>query len=1096
LLGPVGVELDGVALPVSGLRRKAVLAVLGLAAGEVVSRDHLLDVVWEGQSSAVGLNALQTHVSYLRRVIGRPDAIVARGGGYLLDLGPDATDLQVAVRLIEQGRQEIDPERRAARLRSALSLWRGRPLGDVTGLAWFDAQAERMAALHLDAMVTLTEARLALGEHSELVPELRELAGQHRYREDVVRQLMLALYRTGRQAEALAVYRDLRQTLADELGLDPGVALRDLEAAMLRQDRALDASAPIRPDTSGGVGEVIGQVPAPPDGLPAGAAHTLPPDAGAFTGRARESSDIITATVGTAGRARMSVHAIDGMPGVGKTALAVHVAHRLAKRLSVRPVFVNLHGHTDGRDPVDPAEVLASLLAADGLDPRVLPEGAEARSALWRQRTAERSVLMVLDNAASSAQVGPLLPGGPECVVLVTSRRFLGDLPVGVMTVSLDVLTPAEAEHMFLRLAPRAAIEPSGVADLVAACGFLPLAIALLARLLARHRTWTVTDLLAEARAKLVTVAAEDRTVEAAFDLSYRHLATDRQRLFRCLGLHPGVEIDPYAAAALAGTHWTETAGHLDALHADNLLVEVGYHRYTMHDLIRHYARRVAAVDPVAEREEARDRLFGYYRYTAAAADAQLTRHTRPTQPADPAPATGAPDVGDPARALAWMRTERDNVLACVAATNDPRHLVALTASAAELLRRDGPWTEAVALHQSAAIAAEQVNDQIGRANALTDLATVHRCCGDYPAGERVGRQALDIYRCLGDRLGEANALTCLGHVFRNDGKYDEAGQALERALAIYGDAGDRRGRATALTSLGSLRYMRDEYTAATQALRDAVHLCRELGDRLGEAHALTHLGEVLRVDGDYLGAVASLHEALTGHRDLGDRLGQALALCFLGNVHILTGNYQDATEPLKESMDLYRDLGDRMGQANALDSLAQASLGIGNPPGAMQAAREALDLYRAIDNRHGQAKALMRQGKIRRATGDYGAARHALQQALEGFRQVGDRGGEAEVLSELGAVARLTGDLVEARRLHTEAVHLAQEINGRWDEAYAWAGIGRCDLAEGDIPAAVEHLTTAWAMFDRIGAAEAAEVAAELDALRTSASPGDGHSA
>jgi DNA-binding SARP family transcriptional activator/tetratricopeptide (TPR) repeat protein len=1102
LLGPVDVVVDGEARPVSGLRRKAVLAVLGLAAGEVVDTDRLLDVVWDGQPSAVGVNALQTHVSYLRRVLGSPAAIVARGSGYLLDLDGDATDVQVAVGLIEEGRRESNPRRRAARLRAALELWRGQPLSDVAGLSWLDAQAEWLRAVQLDARLALTEARLELGEHTVLVAELAELNRQQPYREDLCRQLMLALYRTGRQAEALAAYQDLRHRLVDELGIEPGTALRDLEVAILRQDPAIGppASSPSGgytgpADAAGGAAGARGPAGASgaagavavrhADAWAAATALPLPPDTGVFTGRARESEDIVVAAEAAAGHGRvMSIHAIHGMPGVGKTALAVHVAHRLVQRLAVRTMFVNLHGYTAGRAPADPAEVLAALLTSDGIDPSHLPDGTEARSALWRRRIADRPVLLVLDNAASSGQVVPLLPDAPGSVGLVTSRRFLGDLPVDAITVSLDVLAPADAGQLFLRLASRAAIDPDGVAELVALCGHLPLAVALLARLQVRHRTWTVGDLLAEARARLVTVTAEDRTVEAAFDLSYQNLAVDRQHVFRCLGLHPGVEIDGHAAAALAGVPAHEAIGHLDALHADNLLVEVGYRRYSMHDLIRSYARRLVAADPDGARGSALGRLVAYYRYAAAAADARLARFTRPSAAAGPSPATGVPDLADATRALAWMRTERDNLLACIAASTDPRDVVALTATVAELLRRDGPWTDAIAAHRAAAAAAEQVGDTLGRATALTELATAHRMVGDYEVAGQIGQQALDIVRDLGNRLGEANALTCLGNIWRMNGAYEVARQGLEDALSIYRDLGDRTGRATALTYLGTARYALDEYPAAAQALREAVSLCRDLGDRMGEAHALTFLGEVLRVDGDYPGAVGTLHEALTGHRDLGDRLGEANTLTFLGNVHTQTGNYQEAAQFLKEALDLYRDIGDRRGQANALDTLAQARLGSGNHPGAMQAGRESLDLFRALDSPGGQANALLHLGRIQLSSGDHLAARQSMQQALDVYRELGDRSSESETLSDLGAVHLRTGDVDEARNHHTQAVQLAQQINSHWDEAYAWAGLGRCDLASSDIPAAVTHLRTALAIFERIGAAEAAEVAAELAAV------------
>jgi tetratricopeptide (TPR) repeat protein len=604
---------------------------------------------------------------------------------------------------------------------------------------------------------------------------------------------------------------------------------------------------------------------------------------------------------------------------------------------------------------------------------------------------------------------------------------------------------------------------------------------------LVRHRTWTVGDLLAETRARLVTVTAEDRTVAAVFDLSYRNLPADRQRVFRHLGLHPGTEIDVYAAAALAGVPSSEATGHLDALHADNLLVEVGYHRFAMHDLIHRYARGLVSADPARQREDALTRLVDYYRYTATVADGLLTRYTRPTPVAEPspAPATGTPDLADATRALAWIRAERQNLLACLATTSDPGQVVALTAGLTELLRRDGPWPDAIAAQAAAARAAEQLGDRLSQANALSELATLHVLSGNYGSGTRAGQQALETYRLLGSRRGVANALTRLGNVWRMDGNYPAAGQALEQALAIYGELGDRLGQANALTYHGTVWYMLDEYAVAAQSLRNALGLYRDLGDRLGEANALTYLGEVFRIAGDYPAAVETLHEALGLHRDLGDRHGRANTLGYLGSVHGQTGKYEDAGRVLKEALDLYRDLGDRLGQANSLDRLALARLSSGNHPGAASAAQEALDLFRDLDNRHGTANGVMRLGQIRLAAGDYQEAGTALEAALVAYRSLADRSGEAEALNELGVLHRRTGNLDRARENHLRAAELATQIDSHWDQASARAGIGRCDLAAGRTDAGVEHLRTALAMFQRIGAAEVSEVAADLDAAR-----------
>jgi hypothetical protein len=364
---------------------------------------------------------------------------------------------------------------------------------------------------------------------------------------------------------------------------------------------------------------------------PVTVACTLPADTAAFTGRAEELREITAAVRGAAQAGRVvAIHAIDGMPGVGKTALAVHVGHRVADRFPDRQLFVDLHAHTAGQQPTDPADALAGLLAADGVDPRYVPDGLEARAAMWRDRLADKRALLILDNAAHSDQVAPLLPGAAGCLVLVTSRRHLGDLPAAVVAVPLDVLPPEEAQRMFVRLAPRAAAEPAKVAELVAVCGHLPLAISLLARLAARHPAWSMDDLIGQARARLLTIRAEHRTVAAAFDLSYQYLTVGQQRFFRYLGLHPGVDIDAYAAAALTGTTLEEAVEHLDELHSNHLLTEPAFGRYRMHDLIRGYAQRLAAAEPTEQRDQALGRLLDYYQHTAGLADARLARHTRP----------------------------------------------------------------------------------------------------------------------------------------------------------------------------------------------------------------------------------------------------------------------------------------------------------------------------------------------------------------------------------------------------------------------------------------------------------------------------------
>jgi len=462
---------------------------------------------------------------------------------------------------------------------------------------------------------------------------------------------------------------------------------------------------------------------------------SLLPDTAAFTGRDKELDRITTVVKRAAAAGRLV--AIDGMPGIGKTTLAIHAAHVLKDQFPDRQLFINLQAHTPGQEPLTPEAALAELLTAIGVEASYLPPGLPGRTALWRDRMARQRALLVLDNAAGSAQVIPLLPGSDSCLVLVTSRRHLGDLPGAVVPVLLEVLAPAEARELFVRLAPRATADPAeAVTELVQLTGCLPLAISLLARVYARQPSWSLADLTAETRTSLLTVVVEKDSVAAAFDVSYRQLNRRQQRFFRLLGLHPGVTIDPYAAAALAGVSLREASRHLDELQGESLLIQVGYLRYGMHDLIRRYARDRAAAGPAVGRNQALERLLDYYQYASALAEDLLTRHTHATAGTMPASVPAAvPSLTGHDHATGWARTERTNLLACLDhATRTGRHdrVIALTANVAALLRLDGPWADALARYATALRAAQHLGDRPGQARILSELGTVQRFTGDY----------------------------------------------------------------------------------------------------------------------------------------------------------------------------------------------------------------------------------------------------------------------------------------------------------------------------------------------------------------------------
>ena len=824
--------------------------------------------------------------------------------------------------------------------------------------------------------------------------------------------------------------------------------------------------------------------------------HSLPLDTAAFTGRTAELQLITSAEPGGG---VVAIHAIGGMPGSGKTALAVHAAHLLQERFPDRQLFIDLHAHTPGREPIAPHDALAGLLVAAGADPKFVPGDLDARAAMWRDKMGDQRALLVLDNAENSAQVAPLLPGGGSCLVLVTSRRHLGDLPGVVVPFSLDVLPAAQAAEMFTQLAPRVGDDPDGVAEVVCLAGYLPLAISLLARVFARHPAWTLVDLADETRGSLLTVTAEHQSIAAAFELSYRYLDPAQQRFFDLLGLHPGAIIDSYAAAALGDISPAQAGGLLDALHGEGLVTETSYRRYGMHDLLRRYARDHAVADPAINPEEALGRLLDYYQQAATAAQARIARQTRPgsspTMPAAPATAVAMEGAG---QALAWIRAERDSLLACLDhATRTRQHarVIALTAALAELLRRDGPWTDAVARHSTAVQSAGDLTDWPGRANALTNLGIMRRMTGDYHGSTRDLEDALAAYRYLGDELGCANALDNLGVVRQLTGDYSRAASNLEDALAIYSDLGNGLGQANVHLNRGTLRRGMSDFSGAVRDLEQALAIYSDLGNGLGQATALRYLGAVKATKGDYLSGAADLEQALAICRGLSDRLGQANALLHLGAVRQLRGDHLGAAGNLEDALATYRDIGDRNGQANALIYLGQFRELSGDYPGAASDFEEALAIYHRIGNRNGEANALDGLGVVRRGTGDYPRAAGDLAEALAIYRDIGNRDGEAEVLNEMGTLHRVSGELAKAEAYHQQALETGRDVGSALREAHALLGLGRCAAAGDHFMQAETLLRQAHEILLLMGAADAPAVLAELDSLtsHTATSPSAG---
>ncbi|MER7368693.1 ATP-binding protein [Nonomuraea wenchangensis] len=738
--------------------------------------------------------------------------------------------------------------------------------------------------------------------------------------------------------------------------------------------------------------------------------HTLPRHAAAFTGREDELRRLLSAAEDAA--ASVAIWTIDGMPGVGKSALAVRAAHLLAPAFPDGRLFVELHGHSPGLRPADPADVLAGLLASTGMAPGDIPSGLGARAARWRDRLAGRKVLLVLDDAADRDQVEPLLPGAAGCMVMITSRRRLVALD-GAVPVSLEILPPASAVELFARLAHRGPLtdaESSAVADLVARCGHLPLAIALLAGRLAHHPAWSVADFAAGCTAELGELAVGDRGVAAAFEMSYSALPPERQRLFRCLGLHPGADIDAYAAAALTGRSVQRVRADLEAMYTDHLLDEPVYGRYRPHDLLREYARTLTARDdPAEDRARSAARLLDYYEHTARIAGGLLIRFARNASPDVVAAPAAAPALPDRAAALTWMRTEQANLLACLAhatALGRHRRVVSLTSALAPWLLLDGPWEQAAVLHRAACAVAGDCGDPAAQATALQDLARVCYMLGEYGEARAVEEHALALVRRLGDRFGEATALQILARLDILDGDPASAADALERQLDIVGELGHRPGEASALQDLARVRAMTGEYAEAERLQARALASYRDLGDSLGEATALFELGRLRRMTAQHAAATQLLEHVLHLYRNLGDPLGQANCLQELGRLHHRSGDHHRAAELLEQALGWYRDAGDVHGEAEALNSRAALLADTVGPSQALPGHREALTLARRARIRMEEARALEGIARCLAVRGERAGALTALAEAVTLYRRIGtpEAGRAADLLKELTA--------------------------------------------------------------------------------------------
>jgi DNA-binding SARP family transcriptional activator/Tfp pilus assembly protein PilF len=951
LLGPLVVRRGGVALPVPRGRQRALLAVLLLNADRVVSVGEMAETLWGPSPSPSASVTVRNYVKRLRRVLVDADQarILTRSPGYVIRVDPGELDVARFEVLLEGARSAARAgswEAAADQAALALALWRGEPLADVKSEALALREVPRLAELRLQAAELRIDAELRLGRNGVVIAELERLAAAHPLREHLHARLMLALYRDGRQAEALAAYQHARRVLVDELGAEPGAELRELHRQILATGPVPAGPKP-GPLTPGGA-RPGGARPggARPAGARRGGARPgpvvpreLPGPVPQFVGRDAELADL-TGTLERAGAQRpptLVILTIAGMAGVGKTALALQWAHQVADLFPDGQLHVNLRGYDPGQ-PMPAAAALAGFLRSLGVADQDMPAGTAERAARYRSLLAGRRMLIMIDNARDVEQVRPLLPGSPSCAAVVTSRDALAGLVArdGARRLDLGLLPPAEAVRLLRALiGERVEAEPEATMTLAGYCARLPLALRVAAERAAASPGVSLADLTSELadqqeRLDLLDAAGDRLTaIKVVFSWSMRHLDDEAARAFRLLGLHPSADFDAYAAAALTGTTLQQARRLLHRLARAHLIQPAGTGRYGMHDLIRAYAADQAA-DSGSEQEQgaALTRLFDHYLATAAVAAVTLFP-ADPDQPAPPQPGGPVPPVTSPARALAWLDAQRSTLVAVAAHATDhgwPGHAIGL---AATIFRYPdaGHFTDAATIHGHARRAAAQAGDRAAEAAALTMLGAADAARGRVRQATRHLEQALALCHEDGDRIGEARALGALGLAAYCQGRYQQSAGCHRQALAIYLEVGDHAGEARELHSLGLVDLRQGHYEQAAGRLRRSLTLFREAGMRSGEAHVLGHLGELELQQGRYPQAVAHLRRSIRMGGEVGSRLCQARALTHLGISELRQGRRQEAVGHLRQSLALHSQAGNRSGQAEALNGLGEAFL-------------------------------------------------------------------------------------------------------------------------------------------------------------------------
>jgi DNA-binding SARP family transcriptional activator len=983
VLGTVEARIRGRTARLTGMQR-SLLVILLLNANRVVPGTSLVDGLWGERAPASAPARVRMLIVDLRRALGEigagADLIATRSAGYLLHLDDawlDSAEFPVTVARAREAFAGGRHDEARELYSSALALWRGPALSDAQGPV-ARAEATRLEEEQASAIEGAADVDIALGRYREAAAALTELTRRHPLRDGPYGRLMVALHRLGRSGEALEVYRSMRRHYADELGIEPGPELQELHQRILQADPMLLGSAP----------------PEPPRIRPA----QLPPDISDFTGRDEQVTAAVAALLPRAGTTTVPVLAVNGKPGVGKTALAVHVAHRIRSEFPGGQLHVDLHG--DGPHPEDPHEVLARLLGALGVPGDAIPDHPADRAALYRSRTADQRVLLVLDNAAAETQVFPLLPGTAGSAVIVTSRAPLTVLP-GAHRLALDVLDADACERMLAAIlgAERTSAEPAEIAQLAELCGRLPLALRIAAARLAAQPHWlvrTLVDRLADERHRLHELRIGGIEVRASLELSRQALPSSAAWSFALLGVLPAGDFAAWVVAALSGTSVGEAEDRLDTLVRVQLVEYAGRDgtgqaRYRLHDLVRAYVVELADTCDPGARRAAAARLDGAWvaLTTRAAAGQSPRRGPRVPQPVAPWHVPGAEELT--ADGGAWLESERRAIVAAAPVSDGFAWQIA--ASMYVFLETRGHYDDMRTLHLAGLQAAERAGDRRAEAAMRAGLAAVHLAQLNLVEARQGYEQCLEIYRELGDDRGRAQAEFGLGELLRWTRDIDGALALCDRAMRRFVAVGDELEAAYVKQKAAVIRYDRGDTDRAVALAKSALDEFVKAGDRFGESVAASVLGLAVARLGDAEQGERWLRHAFVVTGENGMVVHHAYAGRSLGDHLAAQGHTAEARELLEMSLEVMRGVGAYAGEAGILRRLARLLAGEGELDTALTFAQQGVGMSESGDGAL-YAHALWALGDVHAARGDDTAATLAWKQSRELFDQMDSKEG------------------------------------------------------------------------------------------------------